>query len=109
MLDRTTTVRASVADIEVTLIISVILVILVVFAFLRTFRATVIPSIAVPLSLIGTFAVMYLLGYSLDNLSLMALAISTGFVVDDAIVVLENITRFIEAGDDPGTGGVSGC
>ena len=101
VLDRTTTVRASVADIEVTLIISVILVILVVFAFLRTFRATVIPSIAVPLSLIGTFAVMYLLGYSLDNLSLMALAISTGFVVDDAIVVLENITRFIEEGMTP--------
>ena len=101
VLDRTTTVRASVADIELTLIISVILVILVVFAFLRTFRATVIPSISVPLSLIGTFGVMYLLGYSLDNLSLMALAISTGFVVDDAIVVLENITRFIEEGMGP--------
>src|ERR1700687_816232 len=98
VLDRTTTVRASVHDIELTLIISVILVILVVFAFLRTLRATLIPSIAVPLSLIGTFGVMYLLGYSLDNLSLMALAISTGFVVDDAIVVLENITRHIEAG-----------
>jgi len=101
VLDRTTTVRASVADIERTLVISVILVILVVFAFLRTFRATIIPSVAVPLSLIGTFAVMYLLGYSLDNLSLMALAISTGFVVDDAIVVLENITRFIEMGMTP--------
>ena len=101
VMDRTTTVRASVADIEVTLMISVILVILVVFAFLRTFRATVIPSIAVPLSLIGTFGVMYLLGYSLDNLSLMALAISTGFVVDDAIVVLENITRYIEEGMTP--------
>jgi multidrug efflux pump len=101
VLDRTTTVRASVHDIEVTLIISVILVILVVFAFLRTLRATLIPSIAVPLSLIGTFGVMYLLGYSLDNLSLMALAISTGFVVDDAIVVLENITRFIEQGMTP--------
>ena len=101
VLDRTTTVRASVHDIEVTLIISVILVILVVFAFLRTFRATVIPSVAVPLSLIGTFGVMYLLGYSLDNLSLMALAISTGFVVDDAIVVLENITRYIEHGMSP--------
>jgi len=101
VLDRTTTVRASVADIERTLVISVVLVILVVFAFLRTFRATVIPSVAVPLSLIGTFAVMYLLGYSLDNLSLMALAISTGFVVDDAIVVLENITRFIEMGMTP--------
>ncbi|MBV8893077.1 MAG: efflux RND transporter permease subunit, partial [Acidobacteria bacterium] len=101
VMDRTTTVRASVHDIEITLIISVILVILVVFAFLRTVRATVIPSIAVPLSLIGTFGVMYLLGYSLDNLSLMALAISTGFVVDDAIVVLENITRYLEAGMRP--------
>jgi hydrophobe/amphiphile efflux-1 (HAE1) family protein len=101
VLDRTTTVRASVHDIELTLIISVILVIMVVFAFLRTARATLIPSIAVPLSLIGTFGVMYMLGYSLDNLSLMALAISTGFVVDDAIVVLENITRFIEQGMTP--------
>jgi multidrug efflux pump len=101
VLDRTTTVRASVHDIERALIISVILVILVVFAFLRTARATLIPSVAVPLSLIGTFGVMYLLGYSLDNLSLMALAISTGFVVDDAIVVLENVTRFIELGMTP--------
>jgi multidrug efflux pump len=101
VLDRTTTVRASVADIERTLLISVILVILVVFAFLRTPRAALIPSIAVPLSLIGTFGVMYLLGYSLDNLSLMALAISTGFVVDDAIVVLENITRYLEQGMAP--------
>ena len=90
--------RASVKDIETTLIISIILVILVVFAFLRTVRATIIPSIAVPLSLVGTFGGMYLLGYSLDNLSLMALAISTGFVVDDAIVVLENITRYVEHG-----------
>jgi multidrug efflux pump len=97
-MDRTVTVRASVKDIETTLIISVILVILVVFAFLRTLRATIIPSIAVPLSLVGTFGGMYLLGYSLDNLSLMALAISTGFVVDDAIVVLENITRYVEQG-----------
>ena len=97
-MDRTVTVRASVKDIETTLLISVILVILVVFAFLRTVRATIIPSIAVPLSLVGTFGGMYLLGYSLDNLSLMALAISTGFVVDDAIVVLENITRYIEQG-----------
>ena len=101
VLDRTTTVRASVQDIEFTLLVSVILVILVVFAFLRTFRATLIPSVAVPLSLIGTFGVMYLLNYSLDNLSLMALAISTGFVVDDAIVVLENITRHIEEGVRP--------
>ena len=98
VLDRTTTVRASVHDIEFTLLISVVLVILVVFVFLRNFRATLIPSVAVPLSLIGTFGVMYLLDYSLDNLSLMALAISTGFVVDDAIVVLENITRHIEEG-----------
>ncbi|MCU1270012.1 MAG: multidrug transporter [Acidobacteriaceae bacterium] len=101
VMDRTTTIRASVRDIEITLIISVILVIFVVFAFLRTVRATIIPSIAVPLSLIGTFGVMYLLHYSLDNLSLMALAISTGFVVDDAIVVLENITRYLEQGMTP--------
>jgi multidrug efflux pump len=100
-MDRTVTVRASVKDIETTLIISVILVILVVFAFLRTVRATIIPSIAVPLSLVGTFGGMYLLGYSLDNLSLMALAISTGFVVDDAIVVLENIMRHVEHGMGP--------
>ncbi len=100
VMDRTVTVRASVKDIETTLMISVILVILVVFAFLRTVRATLIPSIAVPLSLVGTFGGMYLLGYSLDNLSLMALAISTGFVVDDAIVVLENITRYVEHGMD---------
>ena len=101
VMDRTTTIRASVRDIEITLLISVVLVILVVFAFLRTVRATIIPSIAVPLSLIGTFAVMYLLHYSLDKLSLMALAISTGFVVDDAIVVLENITRHLEHGMTP--------
>jgi multidrug efflux pump len=100
-MDRTTTIRASVRDIEITLLISVVLVILVVFAFLRTVRATIIPSIAVPLSLIGTFAVMYACGYSLDNLSLMALAVSTGFVVDDAIVVLENITRHLEQGMSP--------
>src|ERR1700683_4003261 len=98
--DRTITVRASVKDIETTLLISIVLVILVVFVFLRTVRATVIPSIAVPLSLVGTFGGMYLLDYSLDNLSLMALAISTGFVVDDAIVVLENITRYVEQGMD---------
>jgi multidrug efflux pump len=98
VMDRTTTVRASVKDIERTLLISIVLVILVVFMFLRTVRSTIIPSIAVPLSLVGTFGVMYLLEYSLDNLSLMALAISTGFVVDDAIVVLENITRYIEHG-----------
>ncbi|HEY7096046.1 MAG TPA: multidrug efflux RND transporter permease subunit [Terriglobales bacterium] len=101
VLDRTATIRASVQDIEHTLVLSIVLVVLVVFVFLRTLRATLIPSIAVPLSLIGTFAVMYLLGYSVDNLSLMALAISTGFVVDDAIVVLENITRYLEQGMGP--------
>jgi multidrug efflux pump len=100
-LDRTTTIRASVADIQITLIISIVLVVLVVFVFLRNLRATLIPSVAVPLSLIGTFAVMYLLDYSVDNLSLMALAISTGFVVDDAIVVIEDITRFMEQGMGP--------
>jgi multidrug efflux pump len=97
-MDRTVTVRASVKDIEATLLISIFLVIMVVFVFLRTVRATIIPSVAVPMSLVGTFGGMYLLGYSLDNLSLMALAISTGFVVDDAIVVLENITRYTERG-----------
>ena len=100
-LDRTVTIRASVLHTELTLATSIILVILVVFAFLRTVRATVIPSVAVPLSLIGTFGVMYLFGYSLDNLSLMALAVSTGFVVDDAIVVLENVTRHLEHGMTP--------
>ncbi len=99
--DRTTTTRASVHDVEITLLISVALVILVVFLFLRDVRTTLIPSIAVPVSLIGTFGVMYLLGYSLDNLSLMALTISTGFVVDDAIVVIENITRHLENGLPP--------
>jgi multidrug efflux pump len=100
-LDRTTTIRASVRDIQITLVISIILVVMVVFVFLRNLRATFIPSVAVPLSLIGTFGVMYLLDYSVDNLSLMALAISTGFVVDDAIVVIEDITRYLEAGMDP--------
>ncbi len=101
VLDRTTTIRASVSDVERTLMISVGLVILVVFLFLRNARATLIPSVAVPVSLIGTFAVMYLLGYSLDNLSLMALTIATGFVVDDAIVVMENISRHLEQGMEP--------
>ena len=101
VLDRTTTIRASVRDVERTLIISIVLVILVVFFFLRNARATFIPSVAVPVSLIGTFGVMYLLGYSLDNLSLMALTISTGFVVDDAIVVIENISRYLELGVRP--------
>ncbi|HUB28063.1 MAG TPA: efflux RND transporter permease subunit [Terracidiphilus sp.] len=100
VLDRTTTIRASVQNVEQTLIGSVILVVLVVFIFLRSPRATLIPSVAVPASLIGTFAAMYLFGYSLDNLSLMALTIATGFVVDDAIVVMENITRHLESGMD---------
>jgi len=100
-MDRTTTIRASIHDVEITLLISVSLVILVVFVFLRNVWATIIPSIAVPLSLVGTFGVMYLCGYSLDNLSLMALTISTGFVVDDAIVVIENIARHIENGMKP--------
>ncbi|MFI5348520.1 MAG: multidrug efflux RND transporter permease subunit [Elusimicrobiota bacterium] len=101
MVDRTTTIRASIKDVEKTLIISIVLVILVVFLFLRNFVATLIPSVVVPLSLIGTFGVMYLLGYSLDNLSLMALTISTGFVVDDAIVVIENVSRYLEMGMAP--------
>jgi len=101
VLDRTTTVRASVADIERTMMISIVLVILVVFFFLRNLSVTLIPGLVVPLSLIGTFGVMYLLNYSLDNLSLMALTISTGFVVDDAIVVIENITRHVEEGMTP--------
>ncbi len=101
VLDRTTTIRASVDDVERTLLISIGLVVLVVFFFLRSPRATIIPSVAVPVSLIGTFAVMYLVGFSLDNLSLMALTISTGFVIDDAIVVMENITRFLEQGMSP--------
>jgi multidrug efflux pump len=100
-LDRTTTIRASVRDVERTLLISIGLVILVVFLFLRNGPATLIPSVAVPVSLIGTFGIMYLCGYSLDNLSLMALTISTGFVVDDAIVVVENIARFLEKGLSP--------
>jgi len=99
--DRTVTIRASVNDVERTLIISIALVIVVVFIFLRNGRATLIPAVAVPVSLIGTFAVMYLFGYSIDNLSLMALTISTGFVVDDAIVVMENITRHLENGMEP--------
>jgi multidrug efflux pump len=97
-LDQTVTIRASVADIERTLVISIVLVVLVVFLFLREWRSTLIPFVAVPVSIIGTLAVMYLLGYSIDNLSLIALTISTGFVVDDAIVVLENITRYQESG-----------
>ncbi len=101
VVDRSPPIRSSLRDVEHTLVISGTLVILVVFAFLRSFRATVIPGVAIPVSLIGTFGVMYLLGYSLNNLTLMALTIATGFVVDDAIVVIENITRFIEKGETP--------
>jgi multidrug efflux pump len=97
--DRTTTIRASVADVEFELMLTIALVVMVIFLFLRSLSATIIPGIAVPLSLVGTFAVMYMLGYSLDNLSLMALTISTGFVVDDAIVMIENISRYLEMGD----------
>jgi multidrug efflux pump len=100
-VDRTTTIRSSVRDVELSLMISVALVVLVVFLFLREVWATIIPSIAVPLSLVGTFGVMYLVGYTIDNLSLMALTIATGFVVDDAIVVIENITRYLEKGMTP--------
>ena len=100
-VDRTTTIRSSVRDVEISLLISVVLVVLVVFLFLREVWATIIPSVAVPLSLVGTFGVMYLVGYTIDNLSLMALTIATGFVVDDAIVVIENITRYLEMGMTP--------
>jgi multidrug efflux pump len=108
-MDQTQTIRASVHDVERTLLISIGLVILVVFAFLKNVRSTFIPSIAVPVSLLGTFGVMYLCGYSLDNLSLMALTISTGFVVDDAIVVIENITRYLEAGLQPMAAALKGA
>jgi len=101
LTDRTNTIRASVKDVQYEMMTTIVLVVLVIFVFLRTLAATIIPSIAVPLSLVGTFGVMYLLGYSLDNLSLMALTISTGFVVDDAIVMIENIERYIEEGHSP--------
>jgi len=101
LTDRTTTIRASVRDVQFELMLTVALVVMVIFLFLRTLAATVIPSVAVPLSLVGTFGIMYLLGYSLNNLSLMALTISTGFVVDDAIVMIENIARYIEQGEAP--------
>jgi multidrug efflux pump len=101
LTDRTTTIRASVRDVQFSLMLTIALVVLVIFLFLRSIRATIIPSFAVPLSIVGTFGVMYLLGYSLNNLSLMALTISTGFVVDDAIVMIENISRYIEQGDTP--------
>ena len=101
LTDRTTTIRASVADVEFELVLAIVLVVAVIFIFLRSPSATLIPSLSVPLSLVGTLAVMYLCGFSLDNLSLMALTISTGFVVDDAIVMIENVSRYIEAGDTP--------
>ena len=101
LTDRTTTIRASVEDVRFELMLSVALVVMVIFLFLRSVYATIIPGIAVPLSLIGTFGVMYLAGFSINNLTLMALTIATGFVVDDAIVMIENITRYIEAGDTP--------
>jgi multidrug efflux pump len=109
MVDRSTTIRASLAEVERTLVLSAILVVLVVFFFLRSGRATLVPSVAVPVSLIATFGVMYLLSYSLDNLSLMALTVATGFVVDDAIVVLENIARHIEAGMSPVSAAIKGA
>src|SRR5262249_45914519 len=109
VLDRTLTIRDSVRDVEIALGFSVLLVVLVVFVFLRDLRTTLIPSVAVPVSLIGTFSVMYLAGYSIDNLSLMALAIATGFVVDDAIVVIENITRYVEEGYRPVEAAVRGA
>ena len=108
LTDRTVTIRASVADVEFELGLAVALVVLVIFLFLRNLPATIIPSLSVPLSLVGTLAVMYLLGFSLDNLSLMALTVSTGFVVDDAIVMIENISRFVEAGDPPLTAALKG-
>ena len=101
LTDRTTTIRASVKDVEFELMLTVALVVMVIFLFLRNVSATIIPSVAVPLSLVGTFGVMYLAGYSLNNLTLMALTISTGFVVDDAIVMIENIVRYIEEGENP--------
>jgi multidrug efflux pump len=109
VLDRTTTIRASVSDVERTLVLSIFLVIAVVFIFLRNGRVTMIPSVAMPAALIGTFAVMYLFGYSIDNLSLMALTIATGFVVDDAIVVMENISRHLEDGMTPMAAALKGA
>lgn len=109
MLDRTTTIRASLHEVEITLILAMILVLLVIYAFLRNFRASIIPSIVVPLSLLGTFGVMYLCGYSLDNLSLIALTIVTGFIVDDAVVVVENISRHLEAGMKPIQAAITGA
>ena len=101
LTDRTTTIRASIEDVQFELLLTVALVVMVIFLFLRTLTTTLIPAVAVPLSLVGTFGVMYMLGYSLNNLTLMALTISTGFVVDDAIVMIENIARYVEDGEKP--------
>jgi multidrug efflux pump len=101
MSDRTQTIRASVKDVQVEMLIAIGLVVLVTFVFLRTLTATLIPSVVVPLSLIGTFGIMYLMGFSINNLTLMALTIATGFVVDDAIVMIENIARYLERGEKP--------
>src|SRR6185437_4429510 len=101
MSDRTVTISASVADVAFELALAVALLVIVIFAFLRTLPGTIIPSLSVPLSLVGTFGAMYLLGFSLDNLSLMSLTIATGFVVDDAIVMIENIARYVESGMSP--------
>ena len=109
LTDRTTTIRASVHDVQFEMLLTVALVVMVIFLFLRNFSATIIPSVAVPLSLVGTFGVMYLLGYSLNNLTLMALTISTGFVVDDAIVMIENIVRYIEEGEQPFHAAIKGA
>jgi multidrug efflux pump len=108
LTDRTNTIRASVSDVQFELCLTIALVVMVIFLFLRSIAATVIPAVAVPLSIVGTFGIMYLLGYSLNNLSLMALTISTGFVVDDAIVMVENISRYLEEGDDPLTAALKG-
>ena len=105
LTDRTGTIRASVSDTQFELMLTIVLVVAVIFLFLRSWRATIIPAVAVPLSIVGTFGVMYLLGYSLNNLSLMALTIGTGFVVDDAIVMIENIVRNLELGKKP----LAGC
>ena len=105
LYDRSDSIRESVNDVKFTLLLTLVLVVLVIFLFLRNLSATVIPSLALPFSIVGTFAVMYLLGYSLDNLSLMALTLSVGFVVDDAIVMLENIVRHIELGESAVRGG----
>ncbi len=108
LTDRTTTIRASVRDVQFELLMAVALVVMVIFLFLRSVSATLIPSVAVPLSLVGTFGVMYLAGFSINNLTLMALTIATGFVVDDAIVMIENIARYLEKGDSPLRGGAQG-